>query len=112
MMCMLMTAYFEVGLAATLEARSFIELQGGLLLRARRQHDFVAVRLPRNIERMSKNPLAESQPAIVGAGDDILDHSVRSCASREVGHDRERARRHKQIFRLRHDQGHEAGCKQ
>jgi hypothetical protein len=34
--------------------------QGSLLLRTRRQQDFIAVRLPSNIERMSKNPSTEA----------------------------------------------------
>jgi len=72
----LRTAYFEVGLASAMKARSLIEAQGGLPLRTRRQQDLVAVGLPGNIERMSKNPSAESQPTVVGMSDDILNHPV------------------------------------
>ena len=74
--CTLGTAYFEIGFAPAMKARSLIEAQGGLLLRTRRQQDFVAVGLPGNIERMSKNPLAEPQPAVVGVSDDVLNHPI------------------------------------
>ncbi|MEH2531578.1 hypothetical protein V1277_002043 [Bradyrhizobium sp. AZCC 1588] len=61
---------------------------------------------------MSKNTLAEPQPTVVGVSDYIFNHPIRSTASRQVRHDRERARRYKQFRCLRHDHGHEAGCKQ
>jgi len=73
---MLGTAYFEVGFSPTMKARSLIEAQGGLPLRTRRQKDFVAVRLPGNIERMSKNPSAEPKPTVVGVSDYILNHPI------------------------------------
>ena len=59
-----------------MKARSLIEAQGGLPLRTRRQQDFVAVGLPRNIERMNKNPSAEPEPTVVGVSDHILNHPI------------------------------------
>jgi len=59
-----------------MKARSLIEAQGGLPLRTRRQQDFIAVGLPGNIERMSKNPSAEPQPTVVGVSDDVLNHPI------------------------------------
>ena len=72
----LRTADFEVGFAATKKARALIEAQGGLPLRTRRQQDFVAIGLPGNIERMSKNPSAEPQLTVVGVRDDVLNHPI------------------------------------
>ena len=59
-----------------MKARFLIEPQSALPLRTRRQQDFVAVGLPGNIERMSKNPSAEPQPTIVGVSDYILNHPI------------------------------------
>jgi hypothetical protein len=59
-----------------MKSRALIEAQGGLLLRTRREQDFVAVGLPGNIERMSKNPSAEPQPTVAGVSDYILNHPI------------------------------------
>jgi len=69
-------SYFEVGFASTIKARSFIKVKSALSLRTRRQQDFVAVRLPGNIQRMSKNLSTEPQSTIIGVGDDVFNHPI------------------------------------
>lgn len=72
----LWATHLEVSLAPAIKARFFVEAQGALAFGARCQRDLVAVCLPGQVKRVSKNPSSKSQPAVVGVRYHILDHRV------------------------------------